>query len=127
MTKRDPQSSPLYAKTQQLAVHIRAFVHDVWRVDADRDLLRQLMRSGASVGANYREAWYAESTSDFIHKLKIARKEASETLYWLDLLDGELSSESRHQLDICRALTNDIIYMTSASVRTVERKLRKRT
>lgn len=48
-------------------------------------MARQLFRSGASVGANVREAQNAESMNDFIHKMKIAAKEADETHYWLDL------------------------------------------
>ncbi len=45
----------------------------------------QLLRSGTSIGANCREAQNAESKKDFIHKLKIALKEADETEYWLFL------------------------------------------
>ena len=45
----------------------------------------QLLRSGCSVGANVREAQSAESRADFVHKLKVAIKEAEETEYWLDL------------------------------------------
>ena len=44
---------------------------------------RQLLKSGTSVGANVREGQGAESRADFIHKLKIAIKEAEETEYWL--------------------------------------------
>ncbi len=44
---------------------------------------RQLMKSGTSIGANVREAQSPESKADFIHKMKIAAKEASETEYWL--------------------------------------------
>lgn len=44
---------------------------------------RQLLKSGTSIGANVREAQGAESRSDFIHKIKIAYKEAEETEYWL--------------------------------------------
>ena len=47
---------------------------------------KQLLRSGTSIGANIREAEHAESKADFIHKLSISLKEASETEYWLDLL-----------------------------------------
>jgi four helix bundle protein len=43
----------------------------------------QLLKSGTSIGANVFEAQYAESRIDFIHKMKIAQKEANETLYWL--------------------------------------------
>jgi four helix bundle protein len=46
---------------------------------------RQLFRSGSSIGANVREAQNAESKIDFIHKLKIAAKEADEAAYWLSL------------------------------------------
>lgn len=43
----------------------------------------QLLKSGTSIGANVREAQHAESKADFIHKIKIASKEAEETEYWL--------------------------------------------
>lgn len=49
-------------------------------------LSKQMLRSGTSVGANIREAEYAESRNDFVHKLKIALKEANGTIYWIDLL-----------------------------------------
>ena len=45
----------------------------------------QLLKSGTSIGANIREAEHAESREDFIHKLKIALKEANETEYWLEI------------------------------------------
>ena len=47
---------------------------------------RQLLKSGASIGANYRDANRAESKADLVHKLAIAEKEASETVYWLELM-----------------------------------------
>ena len=46
-------------------------------------IARQLLKSGTSIGANVREAQNAERKLDFIHKLKIAAKEADETEYWL--------------------------------------------
>ncbi len=48
---------------------------------------RQLLRSATSIGANVFEAQNAESKADFIHKMKIAAKEADETLYWLILCE----------------------------------------
>ena len=50
-------------------------------------IARQLLKSGTSVGANVRESQNCESSADFIHKLKIAAKEAEETEYWLLLCD----------------------------------------
>ena len=52
---------------------------------------RQLLRSGTSIGANVFEAQHAESRADFIHKMKIAIKEANETLYWLILCERSSS------------------------------------
>ena len=57
-------------------------------------LVDQLIRSAASVGANYREATEALSRKDFVHRLKIARKEAKETTYWLDLLTNLAPTET---------------------------------
>lgn len=49
-------------------------------------LSKQILRSGTSIGANIHEAFYAQSTADFISKLSISQKEDGETLYWLELL-----------------------------------------
>lgn len=48
-------------------------------------IAHQLLKSATSIGANSREAQIAESRKDFVHKLKIALKEAEETRYWLDI------------------------------------------
>ncbi|RNL93446.1 four helix bundle protein [Sinomicrobium pectinilyticum] len=51
-------------------------------------LARQIMKSGTFIGANIKEAQNAESKADFIHKMKIAAKEADETEYWLFLCEA---------------------------------------
>jgi four helix bundle protein len=51
-------------------------------------LSKQLLRSGTSIGTNVKEALQAESKADFVHKLSISLKEASETEYWLELLNS---------------------------------------
>jgi four helix bundle protein len=68
-------------------------------------IARQLLKSGTSIGANVREAQNAESKADFIHKLKIAAKEADETEYWLILCEmsknypkNELLKEKLHSI-----------------------------
>ena len=60
-------------------------------------IARQLLRSGTSIGANIRESQSAESRADFIHKLKIAHKEAHETEYWLLLCEKSISYSSPSQ------------------------------
>jgi four helix bundle protein len=56
------------------------------KISSQRIILKQVIRSGTSVGANLEEAQAAESKADFIHKYSIALKEARETKYWLKLL-----------------------------------------
>src|SRR5690606_37001405 len=61
-------------------------------------IARQLLRSSTSIGANVFEAQNAESKADFIHKMKIAAKEASETLYWLTLCKRSISYNFKEPL-----------------------------
>jgi len=54
----------------------------------NKNLITQLLKSATSIGANYTEANDSLGKKDFLHRLRIARKEAKETLYWLNLLIG---------------------------------------
>ena len=73
----------------------------------------QLLKSGTSIGANVFEAQYAESRLDFIHKMKIALKEANETLYWLILCekmeDLNVQQETLDELNEMMAILSKII------------------
>lgn len=61
-----------------------------------RTLGKQLLRSGTSVGANYRAVCRAKSTSDFINKLRIVEEECDESLFWMELLvDNKIIKSSR--------------------------------
>jgi len=83
---------------------------------------KQLLRSGTSIGANRSESEYAESDADFIHKLSIARKEASESLFWIELLyetklltPSEYTSIKTDCEEIIKLLTSIIKSMKSSS------------
>jgi len=78
-------------------------------------LSKQLLRSGTSVGAVIREAEYAESRSDFKHKMQIAQKEINETIYWLELLKEtnylvieQFESINNDAIEIIKMLTSII-------------------
>lgn len=62
-------------------------------------IAKQLLRSATSIGANVREAQNAESKADFIHKMKIAHKEADETQYWLELCSASKSYPTNKELE----------------------------
>ncbi len=66
-------------------VEIVRFAATFPRTDAASVVLRQLVKAGTSIGANYREANRAESAADFVHKTAVVVKEAAETDYWLEL------------------------------------------
>jgi four helix bundle protein len=72
-------------KSFEFAVEI-VYIYKVLIEKNEFVLSKQLLRSGTSIGANIREAEYAQSKADFINKLSISLKEANETEYWLDLL-----------------------------------------
>ena len=76
----------LLDRTKQFALRIIAAFRALPRDEAARVLGRQLLRSGTSVGAQYREAQRAKSSPDFISKTEGASQELEETRYWLELL-----------------------------------------
>ena len=81
MTKDD-----MKARTRQYALRV---IKAVQSLPGDRvagTIGAQLLRSGTSVGANYRAACRAKSTADFVNKLKIVEEECDESLFWMELL-----------------------------------------
>ena len=78
---------------------------------------KQVLRSGTSIGANITEAVYGSSRRDFVAKLQIAKKEAAETLYWLELLNGcgYIPDEQYNSLHTdCR----EMLLMLTSSIKT---------
>ena len=81
-------------------------------------LSKQLLRSGTSVGANVKEAIRGQSKADFIAKMNIALKEASETEYWLDLLyESEYITKEQFESIIldCRELLKLLVSIIKSS------------
>jgi len=76
----------LEKRTKQFALRIIAFAA-TFADGKNWDVIRYQVKAGTSVGANYREANRAESRNDFIHKIAIVEKEASESQYWLEICD----------------------------------------
>lgn len=78
--------SALQDKSKAFALQIIRVCNEVKANRRESVLTNQLIRSGTSVGANIREAFYAHGRADFIAKLQIALKECAESEYWLELL-----------------------------------------
>jgi four helix bundle protein len=78
------KDNPILKETFQFAIEIVKYA-ELLEQQRKFVISKQLLRSGTSIGANVKEAQNAESKADFIHKMKIALKEADESEYWLFL------------------------------------------
>ena len=79
----------IVGKTEQFADRIvKMCKYLVKKKTGDDDALKQVYRSGTSIGANTAESQYAQSRADFLTKMTIALKEANETHYWLGRLNA---------------------------------------
>jgi four helix bundle protein len=94
-------------RTLKFAKDVRMFIASIEKKVINFDDCKQLLRSSGSVGANYIEANEALSKKDFLMRVKICRKEAKESVYWLELLLGEGEpGESEALRKEARELTN---------------------
>src|SRR3989304_7630990 len=89
------RNEDLKERTRKFALEIIRLVENLPKNRIADVLGRQILRSGTSIGANYRAACRARSRADFISKMGIVEEEADETLYWLELLlDARLVDHS---------------------------------
>jgi len=79
----------LEKRTWLFARNVRQFVKKLQLTIPNREDIKQVVRSSGSIGANYIEANESLGDKDFLMKIKICRKEAKETAYWLSLIDIE--------------------------------------
>lgn len=95
------QDSPLISKSKEFALNVIRVCNKIKQTKKESVLTSQLIRSGTSVGANIREAFFAHSKADFIAKLQIALKECSESEYWLELLIESNYYDDKNILELC--------------------------
>jgi four helix bundle protein len=106
------------ARTKKIAVAIIKQVDKLPRSLAADVIGKQVIRSGTSIGANYRAACRAKSTPDMINKLKIVEEESDETQYWFELLVEAGLVPQNQTADIYKE-TGEILAMTVASIKTL--------
>ena len=109
----------LKKRTKAFALRIVRLYTALPKTTVAQVLGKQVLRSGTSVGAHYREASRARSTAEFISKLEVAIQELDETLYWLDLLQ-EAAIVRPGQLTDLRAEVEELISIFVSSVRTAK-------
>ena len=111
--------SPLISKSKSFALEIIKVCNEIKAAKRESVLTNQLIRSGTSIGANIREAFYAHGKADFIAKLQIALKECSESEYWLELLLESGYSEDTEILRQCVEVKKLLV----ASINTAKKQL----
>jgi four helix bundle protein len=105
-------------RTRQLALEIIQLVESLPRNRAADVIGRQLLRSGTSIGANYRAACRGKSKADVISKLAIVEEEADETIYWMEMLiESKIVQPSL--LNLLMKESNEIVAMVVASIKTL--------
>lgn len=90
---KNPKQYDLEDRTLEFAKRVREFIRKLPKTKSNFEDISQLIRSSGSVGANYIEANESFSKKDFIMRIKISRKEAKESRYWLILVEINSNKE----------------------------------
>lgn len=104
-------------KSKRFAVRIVRLYQYLCAEKREFVLSKQLLRSGTSIGANVREAVRGQSKADFVSKMSIALKEASETEYWLELL-YETDFLDKQQFDSIHADVRELLKLLTSIVKS---------
>ena len=108
-------------RTKEIVLRVIKLVESLPRGWSAEVIGKQLLRSGTSIGANYRAACRGKSAADVINKLAIVEEEADESLYWMELLiDAGFVPDKK--LAKLYSDINEVLAMTVASIKTMRSK-----
>ncbi len=116
----------LKKRTKQFGLRVIKLTEALPSAKAANVIGNQLLRSGTSVGANYRSACRARSKPDFISKASIAIEEADESLYWMEML-VEAEIMPKEKLLALMKEANEIVAILTASVKTARASLPRKS
>jgi four helix bundle protein len=111
-------------RTKKLALRVIDFVEALPHTRSAEVLGRQLLRSGTSVGANYRSACRGRSDADMSSKLGIVEEEADESQYWIELLKAKCYGDDKEGTELCDEF-DEIISIMVSSRRTLRDRIAK--
>ena len=121
--KTDGKTYDLTTRTKQFALRIVRLFGALPKTSAAQILGKQLLRSGTSVGANYREGRRGRSDAEVVSKLGIALQELEETNYWLELLaEGDIMP--RNRLEPLMTETGELTAILTTCVKRTKARLR---
>ncbi|MDH4164528.1 MAG: four helix bundle protein [Nitrospirota bacterium] len=111
----------LKERTKKFALRVVRLVEALPKSKTAEVLGRQLLRSGTSVGANYRAACRAKSPADFISKMGTVEEEADESIFWMELISEALLIKSERLQDLM-VEAKEILAIAVSSIRTAKQK-----
>ena len=120
MKKEGEQPQELGKRTKDFALRIIKLYIALPKTTEAQVIGKQVLKSGTSVGAHYREARRAKSNADFVSKMEGGLQELDETAYWLELLADSGIVAPKRLLDLCGE-TDELIAIFTASVKTAKK------
>ena len=112
-------------RTMRIGLDIIKLVDELPFKQSTKVVINQIVRSGTSIGCNYRSACRAKSDADFINKLKIVEEETDETIYWIEIME-ESGIVSREKVADLKKECNEILSIIVASINTVRKRINKK-
>ena len=112
----------LKSRTKAVAIAVARLSEKLAATRINNTYVGQILRSSASMGANYRAACRAKSTRDFIHKLQIVEEETDETMYFLELL-AEFNDKQKAEMRFIYKEAETILKIIVTSIKTSQKKL----
>lgn len=114
-------SEDMKSRTKQFSLRVIRLVESLPNTKTANVIGNQLLRSGTSVGANYRAACRAKSTADFINKLAIVEEESDESMYWMELL-VESNQIKQNLIENLHNENNEILSIIVSAIKTSKEK-----
>jgi four helix bundle protein len=114
------EENNLKQRTKKFALDVIKMVDSLPKTAIAQVIGKQLLRSGTSVGANYRAACRARSAADFIAKMGIVEEEADESIYWMELL-LESGIRSQDKIDPLKGEAGELLAITVSSIKTARK------
>ena len=121
---QEQKAGRLAERTVDYGLAVMDYCESLPRTAAGRHVGDQLLRSATSVAANYAEASEAESTADFVHKMKVAMKELKESRVWLIFASRLAPCEA---LESLRAESREVLLMVGKSINTASARMQGKT
>ena len=115
------KESPLMIKSKAFALDVIKICKELRNAKCESALINQFLRSGTSIGANIREAFYAHGKADFIAKLQIALKECSECEFWIELLLESGYCNNKYVLNNCSEIKRILISSINTAKQNTEK------